>query len=292
MTYVIERWRVTAILVSLLLLAELACVGTLRAQLSEDEVDFEYMAKITVEKGNKQALWNLAMEYYKNPLEWTYIKEMNKIPNEKTVPIGTVIYIPVKDAKKIVKKADVEIEKMNATEKALRDEIAELKAQLKRAKADGKKCEAERRKLARSLRTCESRVKELTKALEECQASVKKKDATIAELQAMLENVKKALDKLKAESDLMAQEAEMRAAAQRKKSADIEGMEAQLRRCRRQVDELEAERNRLRAEIARCEEAARKKPAEPVRKKKADEKSMVAAVAMMLIGSIMWIASD
>jgi predicted RNase H-like nuclease (RuvC/YqgF family) len=185
-----ERWRMIAILVSLLLLAELACVGTLRAQLSEDEVDFEYMAKITVEKGNKQALWNLAMEHYKNPLEWTYIKEMNKIPNEKTIPIGTIIYIPVKDAKKIVKKADDEIEKMNATEKALRDEIAKLKAQLKRAEADGKKCEAERKKLARSLRNCEAKVKKLTKALDECEASVKKKDATIAELQDMLENVK------------------------------------------------------------------------------------------------------
>jgi hypothetical protein len=35
MTYIIGRWRMTAILVSLLLLAELACVGTLRAQLKE-----------------------------------------------------------------------------------------------------------------------------------------------------------------------------------------------------------------------------------------------------------------
>jgi DNA repair exonuclease SbcCD ATPase subunit len=281
----------TAILVSLLLLAELACVGTLRAQLKEDEVNFEYMAKITMEKGNNQCLWNLAKEYYKNPLEWTYIKEMNNIPNEKTIPIGTVIYIPVKDAKKIVKKADVKIEEMNATEKALRDEIANLKAELERCKEDNKKCEAEREKLANALRECEGKVRRLTKALEDCEASVKKKDATIAELQAMLENVKKALDKMKADSDLLAQESEMRAAAQRKRSEDIESLEAKLRQCRREVEELEAERNRLRAQIAQLEQAAMMKPAKP-EKKTADEKSMVAAIAIMLIGSIIWIASD
>lgn len=294
MTYIIGRWRMTAILVSLLLLAELACVGTLRAQLKEGEVDFEYMAKITVEKGNKQSLWNLAMEYYKNPLEWTYIKEMNKIPNERSIPIGTVVYIPVRDAKKIVKKADVEIEKMNATEQALRDEIAKLKAELERCKEENKKCEAEREKLANALRECEGKVKRLTKALEECEASVKKKDATIAELRAMLENVKNALDKMKKDSDLLAQESEMRTAAQRKRLEEMESLEAQLRRCRREVEELEAERNRLRAQIAQLEQAAMMKPAEPMKpmKKKADEKSMVAAIAIMLVGSIIWIASD
>ena len=293
MTYITERWKITAILVFSLLLAGLAYVGTLRAQLNEDEVDFEVMAKVTVEPGNNQCLWNLAKEYYKNPLEWEYIKEMNKIPNERAIPIGTVVYIPAKDAKKIVEKADDEIEKMNEIEKELRDELAKMKKELKRCEDENKKCEAENKKRSKALRECQAKVKRLNKELEECRASVKKKDATIKELEAMLENVKSAVERMKEEGELEAQEREMRVASQRKKSGEVEELEAQVHRCRRQVEELTAERDRLRAELRRCEELARMKaePPKPV-KKKVDPKSMIAAVAIMLVGSIIWIASD
>lgn len=292
MTYIVERWKITAILVLSLLLAGLAYVGTLRAQLNEDEVDFEVMAKVTVEAGNNQCLWNLAKEYYKNPLEWEYIKEMNKIPNERAIPIGTVVYIPAKDAKKIVEKADDAIEKMNAVEKKLRDELAKAKKELKRCEDENKKCEAENEKRSRALRECEARVKRLNKALEECRADVKKKDATIRELEAMLENVKSAVERMKEEGELEAQEREMRVAAQRGRSGDAGELEAQLRRCRRQIEELTADRDRLRAELRRCEDLARgKAPPKPV-KKKVNPKAMIAAVAIMLVGSIIWIASD
>ena len=297
MTYMAERWKMTAILALMLLMAGLAFVGNLRAQLKENEVDFEYMAKVTVQKGNGQCLWNLAKEYYSDPLEWTYIKEMNKIPNEKTIPVGTVIYIPVKDAKKIVKKADDEIEKMKATEKALRDEIARLKAELKRCEDDSEKSTAENRRRNRALRECQDKLERLTRELEECRASNKRKDATIDELEAMLENVKSAVEKMKKESEMEAQEREMRAEAQKKRLGDVEELEAQLRRCRRQVEELQAENNKLKAMIAKHEEAAQTKPMKPMKpekpmRKKADERSMIAAVAIMLVGSIIWIASD
>ena len=292
MTYITERWKITAILVFSLLLAGLAYVGTLRAQLNEDEVDFEVMAKVTVES-NSQCLWNLAKEYYKNPLEWEYIKEMNNIPNERAIPVGTVVYIPAKDAKKIVEKADDEIEKVKAIEKKLRDELAKAKRELKRCENENKKCEAENKKRSRALRECEAKMKRLNKALEECKADVVKKDATIRELEAMLENVKSAVERMKAEDELEAQEREMRAAAQRRKGGDVEELEAQLRRCRRQVDELTAERDRLRAELRRCEDLARMKaePPKPV-KKKVNPKAMAAAVAALLVGSIIWMASD
>lgn len=293
MTYIAERWKITAILVFSLLLAGLAYVGTLRAQISEDEVDFEVMAKVTVEAGNRQCLWNLAKEYYKNPLEWEYIKEVNRIPDERAIPIGTVVYIPAKDARKIVEKADDEIEKMNAIEKKLRDELAKAKKELKRCKDENRKCEAENKKRSRALRQCEAKMKRLNKALEECRADVKKKDATIRELEAMLENVKSAVERMKEEDELEIQEREMRVAAQRRKSGGVDELESQLRQYRRQVEELTADRDRLRAELRRCEGLARMKaePPKPV-KKKVNPKAMVAAVAIMLVGSIIWIASD
>jgi nucleoid-associated protein YgaU len=79
MIHAVERWKVIPVLVFSLLLTGLACVGSLRAQIKEDEVDFEVMATVTIKDGD--SLWNLAQKYYRDPFKWTIIKDMNKIPN-------------------------------------------------------------------------------------------------------------------------------------------------------------------------------------------------------------------
>ena len=101
MIYMTERWRITGVLAFLLLVAGLACVGSLRAQLKKEEVDFEVLATVTAQKGKDCCLWNMAAQYYGDPYEWPFLKEVNKIPNEKRISIGTVIYIPKKPLKKI-----------------------------------------------------------------------------------------------------------------------------------------------------------------------------------------------
>ena len=68
----------------------------------------------------------------------------------------------------------------------------------------------------------------------------------------------------------------------------IDELEAKLRQCRRNVEELEKLRDELKARI-KMAEVVEKKP--PVKKKPVDERSKVAAVAVILIGSIIWIAS-
>ncbi len=105
-----------------LLLTGLIAVGSLWAQLKKEEVDFEVLDTVTMKSGD--ALWYLAIKYYKDPLKWKYIAEMNKIRNERRIPVGTVIYIPVADAKKIVKEAEKEV----AEKKVVLSEL-ELKLQ-------------------------------------------------------------------------------------------------------------------------------------------------------------------
>jgi nucleoid-associated protein YgaU len=103
-----ERWRITAVLVLALLLTGLVCVGISRAQIKKEEVDFEVLATVTMVKGD--TLWELAEKYYDDPYRWQIIMDLNKIPDERRIPIGTVVYIPVEDAKKIVKAIEKDIE--------------------------------------------------------------------------------------------------------------------------------------------------------------------------------------
>ncbi len=90
------------IIIICVMMTGLVYVGSLLAQIRKEDVDFEVLATVTMKKGD--VLWNLAQEYYKDPLKWKYIAEMNKIKNERRIPVGTVIYIPAEDAKKIVKR--------------------------------------------------------------------------------------------------------------------------------------------------------------------------------------------
>jgi len=292
MRFMTGRWNVAILLVLSLLLTGLACVGDLRAQLRKDEVDFEYMDVVTVDDPSGY-LWNLAKKYYNDPLQWEYIMKMNKIPNERRISKGTVVYIPVKDAKKIVKAVEAEIEEKKVVEKDLSAELEMLRAEL--------------RDLKEKAEDCAEKNKRLAKALEEKDAMLAEKEAAIRDLQAMLDNLKGAADRAKAEAVLEAQRAKLRAeAAEAKFEAEvrevksdqrrhIEELESQLDRCRREREKLEMARDELMAKIKRAEMAEERpmkaeKPERPLRK--ADNRSMVAAVAIALVGSIIWIASD
>lgn len=294
MTYIARRWKIAVVLVLSLLLTGLACVEISRAQIKKEDVDFEVLATVTMVKGD--TLWELAQKYYDDPYRWKIIMDMNKIPDERRIPIGTVIYIPVEDAKKIVKEVEKEIEVKKAAVDITAEELAKLRAEVADLKAKLKKCQAEKKKMAEALKKCQAKNKKLTQALEDKNAKIKAQDATIEELQAMLKELKALVDKLQDEVDQLAEEREEQAKAQRKKDELIEELEAKIRRQRREIEELEEVNSKLKARIREAEEAHGfhkvEKPAKPVKEEPVNQRAMVAAVAIALLGSILWIFSD
>jgi myosin heavy subunit len=281
--YIVERWKMTAALVlSLFLLMGLVCVGSLRAQIKKDEVDFEVMATITFKKGDN--LWDLAQKYYGNPLKWPLIKDMNKIPNEGAIPVGTVVYVPVEDAKKIVKEVEAEIKEETETVKKLSAEVEELKKELQLAKEKSAECAAKSEQLSET---------------------VKEREATVKELEGMMDGVKAAMDKVKAETELELQAEQMRAQAQAAaaekakmdlsdgldaKEKEIKALEAKLQECQRSIEVLNELRADLNAKIKQAGVAA-KRPPEP-EEVTVDAKAKVAAIAIALVGSLIWIGSN
>jgi len=296
-----EGRKVAILLVLSLLLTGLACVGNVRAQLRKDEVDFEYLAVVKVDDPNGY-LWNLAQKYYNNPLQWKYIMEMNKIPNERRIRKGTVIYIPVKDAKKIVKVVEAQIEEKKVVEKDISSELEMLRAELRELKEKADNCAEKNRQLSRAL-------EEKDAVIAEKNALLAEKDAAIKDLQAMLDSLKGAVDRVKTEAEIEGQrqklraeasEAEFEAQLREAKSSQrrhIEELESELDKCRRERERLEMARDELMAKIKRAEMAGDKpmehmKPRKPMKKEEKDPRSMIAAVAIALVGSIIWIASD
>ena len=88
------------------------------------------------------------------------------------------------------------------------------------------------------------------------------------------------------------EELEEAAVARRKKDELIEELEARIRRQRRQIEELEEARDRLMARIKEAEEMARPPaPRRPVAKEM-DKRSAIAAMAIALVGAMLWIGSD
>jgi hypothetical protein len=280
MIYMVERWKITVVLLLSLLLTGLACFGSLQAQIKKEEVDFEVMATVTFQKGDN--LWDLAQKYYGDPLKWPLIKDMNKIPNEGAIPVGTVVYVPVKDAKRMADKVKAEIEEKSDIEKKLSAEIQSLKAELRDARARDEECASKNKLL---------------------QEKLEEKDASMKELEGILNNVKATMDKMKAEAELEAQAQEMRAQAQaataKKDNAKlsssleakeklIEELEGKLRECRRSIEVLEKMRNELNAKIRKAEMTAKPPaPAEPT----ADSKARIAAIAIALVGALIWIGA-
>jgi len=301
MRFVTERWKIAILLVLSLLLTGLACVGNVRAQLRKDEVDFEYLDVVKVDDPNGY-LWNLAKKYYNNPLQWKYIMEMNKIPNERRIRKGTVIYIPVKDAKKIVKIVEAQIEEKKVVEKDLSSELEMLRAELRELKEKADDCAEKNRQLSRAL-------EEKDAVIAEKNALLAEKDAAIKDLQAMLDSLKGAVDRVKAEAEIEGQrqklraeasEAEFEAQLREAKSSQrrhIEELESQLDKCRRERERLEMARDELMAKIKKAE-MVEDRPVRPVRRMDKDgrecnpSRSMIAAVAIAFVGSVIWMASD
>jgi len=283
MIYMAERWKTTAVLVLSLLLTELAFVGISSAQIRKDEVDFEILDTVTMKKGD--SLWDLAKKYYDDPYRWKYIMDMNRIPNERKIGIGTVIYIPVKDAKRIAKIVEKKIEEKEEVKEDLSAEIAKLREELRSLKE-------ENANLKKALDECLSGREQLAKKLEEREAALKEKDATIEDLQAMLDNIKAAFDKMKADMDKMKAEADLVAQTIADKDRQIRDLKSKLDDCKNDLDKLTRARAELEAKLRQAE-MAKEMPVKPMKKEyTTSERSLVAAIAIALVGSIMWIASD
>ncbi len=312
--YMAERWKKAAVLVLLLLITGLAYVGHARAQIKKDEVDFEVLATVTAQKGKDCCLWNMAEKYYDNAYEWEIIKKLNRIPNERAIPIGTVIYIPVKDAKKLVKKAEAEIKEKKVVEKEISADIDKLRKELRRAKNKTKEYEAENARLAKSLKECQAKNKKLSASLKKCEAEkkrlarelkkckeagaknkrlageLKKKDKIIEELEAELREIRRKTERA------VKREIEECEDALHRKERQIRELESELERCRRSRRELEERCGEVKDKIKRAEEKyehkahVKKPPARP--KKPADRRSVIAAMAIVLVGSIVWIVSN
>jgi chaperonin cofactor prefoldin len=303
MTFIIRRLKVPALLLFLLLVIGLACVGNLCAQLKKDQVDFEVLTTVTAEKGYNCCLWNMAEKHLGDYRQWKCIAELNKIPNERKISVGTVVYIPAKCKKGYVEKPAEKPAAVNELQAKLDDCMAKLKACedekeklakaldecKKAAKMMGdmdalKKCEAERNELAEALENCKKKgepnkkMRGLKQELEECDAkmqrltrAMKDKDATIDELEAKLR---------RARAEAGDQEAAM--GRVREKERRISELEKQLQECR---ERPEGERGREKP-------VAGERPPKPVKGECKSSRSFVAAMAIALVGSIVWIGTS
>jgi predicted RNase H-like nuclease (RuvC/YqgF family) len=286
------------LIVFLLLLTGLACVGSLRAQLKKEEVDFEVLATVTAVPGIDCCLWNMAAKHYGDPYKWTILKDVNKIPNERRIATGTVIYIPVLPLKKVEEKP----------EKPEPSELDLLKKQVNSLKKKNRECEAKRKQLAKALEDCKKRAKRMAgqaKALRKCQDENKKlkarlkklqnenrklakankeKDGTIDELEGRLREMKGALRRCEEELEK----------ALAKKDRHIEELEEELHKCRRKLEEIEIAQKvkqelMMKKHVGPCK---RQPPHLGKKEYKKDDRALVAAVAIAIVGSLIWIGSD
>ena len=277
--------KIIMVVLLAILLTGLISVRSLRAQLKKEEVNFEYMAAVTMKSGD--VLWNLAEQYYKDPMKWKYIAEKNKIRNERRIPIGTVVYIPVEDAKKIAKEAEkvIEAKKVAVDESALK--LAELQKELDRIKKDYEGCLA--------------RIEELTNALKEKGAAIAELEGKInglnkeleaqSELEARMEDMQIAVKSTAERKDELSGALKEKDAAIAEKEARIADMEWKLKQSQSEISKIEGAYNELKVKIEQAEkEKVSEKPAKA--KFVSDPRSRVAAMAIALVGSIIWMASD
>ena len=296
MIYATRRWNVAMLIVFLLLLTGLACVGSLRAQLKKEEVDFEVLATVTAVPGMDCCLWNMAAKHYGDPYKWTILKEVNKVPNERRIATGTVIYIPVLPIKKKVEEPEKPKEPSELD--LLRDEVDSLKKknreceernkELAKALEDCKKQAQKMADQAKALKKCRQENKKLKDRLEELEGrnrelakAMKEKDGTIEELEGRLREMKGALRRCEEELE----------EAMAKKDRHIEELESELRKCRRELEEIE------KAQVAKhkcmAKPVCKREPPHLGKKEyKKDDRALVAAVAIAIVGSLIWIGSD
>jgi predicted nucleic acid-binding Zn-ribbon protein len=294
MIYATRRWNVAMLIVFLLLLTGLACVGSLRAQLKKEEVDFEVLATVTAMSGKDCCLWNMAAKHYGDPYKWTILKEVNKIPNERRISKGTVIYIPVLPIKK---KFEEPVKPKEPSEiDLMREEISRLKKQ-------NEECEARNRELAKALEECKKQSEKMAdqaNALKKCRNENKKLKGKLEELEGRnrelvkamkekdgtIEELEERLRKMKGDLRRCEEELEM---AMARKDRHIDELEAELRKCRRELEEIQSAQMK-KHKVAKC------KGCEPARfgrdEYHKDDRALVAAVAIAIVGSLIWIGSN
>jgi chaperonin cofactor prefoldin len=302
MTFIIKRLKVSALLLCLLLVIGFACVGNLRAQLKKDQVDFEVLTTVTTEKGYNCCLWNMAEKHLGDHNQWKCIAEMNKIPNERKIPVGTVVYIPAKCKKGYVAKEEV------AEKPAEKPPVNELQMKLDDCYAKLRACEEEKGKLAKALeeckktagnvkalKKCKAENRELAEALEDC----KKNDRRMRGLKEELEDCDARMQRLTRamkDKDATIDELEAKLRRMRAEAEDQEGAMRRVREQEKRIGELEREldkcHDKLKDDDDDDKEMGYKKPPKAMKGECKSSRSFVAAMAIALVGSIVWIGTS
>lgn len=162
--YVSRSWKVVLILILSFLVLNLGYLESLRAQIQEDEIDFQVLAAVTYKKAD--TLWKLADKYYGDPRLWPIIAYLNRVYDSKEISAGVTIYIPAKTAKKPTNR--IAMGRLSA-------EIAELKKEI--LSANEKK------------KTLETTNEKSVKALEEKKVTIDNLSAEIVRLRTELPRV-------------------------------------------------------------------------------------------------------
>jgi len=285
------------LIVFLLLITGLACVGSLRAQLKKEEVDFEVLATVTAMPGMDCCLWNMAAKHYGDPYKWTVLKDVNRISNERRISKGTVIYIPVLPIKKVGEPEKPgepsELELLNRKLEAKNKEVNNLKKknkELAKALQDCKKRVKKMADQAKALKKCRDESKKLKNRLKKLQGENRKlakankdKDATIDEFEGRLREMEGALRRCEEELEM----------AMAKKNRHIEELESELHKCRRELEEIQSAQMAKKHKHMKPEVRCKKEPPHLGKKEyKKDDRALVAAVAIAIVGSLIWIGSN
>ena len=279
--------KITLVLLLAIFLTGLISVGSLRAQLKKEEVNFEYMAAVTIKSGD--TLSKLAGQYYKDPMRWKYIADMNKIRNERRIPIGTVVYIPIEDAKKIAKETEkvIEAKKVAVDESTLK--LAELQKELDRIKKEYEGCLAKINDLMNTLKEKDALIVELQDKI----SALDKQIEAQAELEARLEDMRIAAKSTAERKDELSGSLKEKDAAIAEKEARIADMEWKLKQSQSEVSKYEEANKELKMKIEQAENNKASMEERPSRAKHvSDSRSRIAAMAIALVGSIIWMASD
>ncbi|MDQ1326907.1 MAG: LysM peptidoglycan-binding protein [Candidatus Poribacteria bacterium] len=279
--------KITLVLLLAIFLTGLISVGSLRAQLKKEEVNFEYMAAVTMKSGD--VLWNLAEQYYKDPMKWKIIAEKNKIANERRISIGTVVYIPVEDAKKIAKETEkvIETKKVAVDECALK--LAEMQRELDRLRKEHEDSLAKLNEALNAIKERDALIAELQDKIN----ALNKQIEAQAELEARLEDMRIAAKSTAERKDELSGSLKEKDAAIAEKEARIADMEWKLKQSQSELSRYEEANKELRMKIEMAEKnrtsMEERRPAKAVC---GDSRSKIAAMAIALVGSIIWMASD
>jgi len=284
----IRNYRTAKILVVVLLsvfLTGFASMDGLRAYLKE-KPDWPHI-EVTMKKGD--VLWNLAKEYYKDPLKWKIIAEKNGIvppPAERRIPIGAVIYVPIEDAQKIAKETEkvVEAKKVAVDEAALK--LAELQKELDRIKKEYEDCLARMKEMTDALKDRDSVVADLEDKIKELDKQLQAQ----SELEARLEDMRVAAKSGAVGKDELMNALKEKDASIAEKESRIAELEWKLKNMQTDITRLETANSELKIRIEKSERMEQEMPAKV--KFVSDPRARIAAMAIALVGSIIWMSSN